>query len=198
MSDSIEISLPEWLKTMVAEQRAAVFQTAAEKMSLAISLARENVERKTGGPFGAAVFDENTDKLLSVGVNSVVVENTSIAHAETVAITLAQKSLRTYDLSSDAQRKVSLYTTGQPCIMCFGVIWWSGIAKLVCAARTEDIEAIVGFKEGPLPTDWQQTLEHRDGLPDIEVKQDVLRPEACAILESYAASGLPVYNAGGK
>ena len=59
-------------------------------MRLAIELARQNVLRGTGGPFGAAIFERSTGALLSVGVNSVVRLNNSTLHGEMVAIMMAQ------------------------------------------------------------------------------------------------------------
>src|SRR5262245_11271934 len=41
-------------------------------MRLALALARENVIREGGGPFGAAVFELGTGGLVAAGVNSVV------------------------------------------------------------------------------------------------------------------------------
>ena len=165
-------------------------------MSLAIQLARENVTRQTGGPFGAAIFDKNDGSLVAVGVNSVVGQNASIAHAETVAIALAQQRLRTYDLAGLPDRRCSLYTSAQPCVMGFGIIWWGGIIRLVSEARPEDIETLVGFREGPLTDDWQSKLRDRIGLPKVEVEVDLLRQKACEVLRAYAESGQPVYNAG--
>ncbi len=197
MQIALNLTLPAWIPALI-ESHAGLFDSDEDKMRLAIELSRENVARQTGGPFGAAIFEENTNTLVSVGVNAVVAENLSIAHAETIATMLAQKKLGTFDLAQSPDHKYALYSSGQPCIMCYGVTWWSGITRLVCAARSEDIESLTDFKEGPLPDKWPQQLAHREGLPEIEVVQDVLREEACAILREYTASGLPVYNAGGS
>ncbi|MFQ5650911.1 MAG: nucleoside deaminase [bacterium] len=198
MELSITINLPEWLAQTAAQQAETIFACAEDKMRLAIALARRNVQEKTGGPFGAAIFDERSNRLVSLAVNAVVSENLSVAHAETLATILAQRKLGTYDLAQNPETRYALYSSGQPCIMCFGVTWWSGITKLVCAARSEDIEEIVGFKEGPLPEAWVSQLQNRRGLPAIEVVQDLLREEVCEVLRLYAASGQPVYNAGKK
>lgn len=196
MTLTVNIQLPVWLSATAAKNENSIFASPETKMRFTIGLAKQNVAEKTGGPFGAAVFDEEKHKLVAVGVNAVVSQRLSLAHAETLAIALAQKKLGTFDLARDPQKRYSLYTSGQPCIMCFGVTWWSGIAKLVSAATAEDIERITGFKEGPLPKDWVQMLENRAGLPNIKVVTELLREEACEILQMYAASGQPVYNAG--
>ncbi len=193
---SFDLSLPKWLEERCARHSQQIFQSPEAKMSLTIEIARRNVKERTGGPFGAAVFDETTDELIAAAGNAVVEQKTSIAHAETMAIALAQRKLDTFDLAQDPHKSYSLYTSGQPCIMCFGVIWWSGITKLVCAARGEDVEQITGFREGPVAEDWPELLEQRQGLPKVTVIRDVLRAEACAVLQSYTDLNLPVYNAG--
>jgi len=77
----------------------------------------------------------------------------------------------------------------------FIFLWWSGITKLVCGARGEDVESITSFREGPLPANWPDLLSKRRDLP-IEVVRDVQRERACAVLRAYMASGQPVYNPG--
>ena len=196
MKLSIDIVLPEWLQTMVSAKSELTFPTATDKMKFTIDIARRNVKEKSGGPFGAAVFDEADGTLIAAAGNAVVQQRTSIAHAETLAITLAQHRLNTFDLAHNPDKNYSLYASGQPCIMCYGVIWWSGITKLVCAARGEDVEGITGFREGPMTDDWPSLLEQRKGLPRVTVIRDLLRGEACEVLREYANSDLPVYNAG--
>ncbi len=193
---SLEVYVPAWLSEIAQEMESVTLSGQAAKMRFVIDLARRNVEEKTGGPFGAAIFEANSNELIAFAVNNVVADGLSIAHAETLATMWAQRKLATHDLASEPDKKYELFTSGQPCIMCFGVTWWSGVTRLVCAARGEDIEKIVGFKEGPLPENWADLLRHREGLPDIEVIQDVLRDEACEVLQLYAQSGQPVYNAG--
>lgn len=160
-------------------------------MRLAIALARENVKRQTGGPFGAAVFDEE-GRLVAPGVNVVVTSNCSILHAEMVAIALAQKKLARYDIGDEGRSHCTLVASTEPCAMCFGAIPWSGVARLVCGARDEDARRI-GFDEGPKLSDWQKALQERG----IRVSRDVLREEAVAVLDLYAGLGGPIYNAGG-
>jgi hypothetical protein len=78
----LQLTLPDWIADAVDAERVYVDDEA--RVGLAIDLARANVERKTGGPFGAAIFSED-GKLISVGVNRVIPTNCSIAHAEMMA-----------------------------------------------------------------------------------------------------------------
>ena len=73
----------------------AVYRSDEERMRLAIELARQNVLRGTGGPFGAGVFEAQGGRLVAAGVNSVTRLGNSMLHAETLAIMLAQARLGT-------------------------------------------------------------------------------------------------------
>jgi len=158
-------------------------------MRFAIELARENVARRTGGPFGAAVFEAAGGRLVSVGVNLVEASNCSMAHAEMIAIALAQQAVGHYDLG--AAGVYELATSVEPCAMCLGAIPWSGLRRIVCGARGEDAAAI-GFDEGAKPADWVGELHQRG----IEVVRDVRRDNARAVLQQYAQTGGLIYNPG--
>ena len=58
-------------------------------MRLAIELSRLNIQHGTGGPFGAAIFERETGRLLAPGVNLVTSLDCSVFHAEMVAIMVA-------------------------------------------------------------------------------------------------------------
>ncbi len=159
-------------------------------MGFVIAASRENIQRGTGGPFGAGVFDSD-GKLISLGVNIVEASNCSILHAEMVAIALAQKAVGRYDLSNGGKEDYELVASTEPCAMCFGALPWSGVKRLTCGARDEDARSI-GFDEGPKLDNWSQALEHRG----ITVVRDVLRQEAAKVLQDYAESGGAIYNSG--
>ena len=185
----IEIRLPEWIGPMVAE-RGGGLTTVEARMRLVIELARGNVERRTGGPFGAAVFEAGSGQVVGFGVNCVEASNCSFAHAEMLAIAAAQKAVGHYDLGSGSAM-YELVTSAEPCAMCLGAIPWSGVRRVVCAARGEDA-CEIGFDEGAKPVDWVGELRKRG----IEVVRDVLREEARAVLRRYAKAGGLIYNAG--
>ncbi len=179
--------LPAWTRNLVhPEQR---FPGVAERMEVAVELSRRNVAERTGGPFGAAVFDMATGRPLAVGVNLVVATSSAAAHAEVVAICLAGQGLGNYDLSAGNRGPTELVTSCSPCAMCLGAVPWSGVSRLVIAAREEDARS-VGFDEGNRPSDWLDGLRRRG----IEVMEDVLRAEAVAVLRDYALGGGPIYN----
>jgi tRNA(Arg) A34 adenosine deaminase TadA len=195
-SPTLRLSLPEWVGAIA--QPGDLFPDRESRMRLAIELALQNLERRTGGPFGAGVFERDTGRVVALGVNLVEPAACSLAHAEAVAVALAQQVRKTHDLAVPGFPPVELVCSAQPCCQCFGVVWWSGVTGLVIGARAEDVEGIAGFHEGPLPPDWIGLLQHRPGLPPIEVVRDVLRDEAAAPLRAYRASGETAYNPRGK
>jgi tRNA(Arg) A34 adenosine deaminase TadA len=185
----IIIQLPDWAKKFL-ENLPMKFNHPEDKMSFVVDLGRQNIAHQSGGPFGAAVFDEK-GTLIAPGVNLVVSTNCSIFHAEIVALAMAQRILGRYDLSDDGKMRYELVTAVEPCAMCFGAIHWSGISRLMCGARDEDARAI-GFDEGPKINDWINALNNRG----IAVERDVLRKDAIAVLKEYAEKGGIIYNPG--
>jgi len=183
------IEIPTWIGDFVARS-PKVFPAVEDRMRFVIALARENVERQSGGPFGAAVFDSK-GALVAAGINMVVTNNCSILHAEMVALAMAQKKLGRYDIGNGGTSPYELVASSEPCAMCFGAIPWSGVPRLVCGARDEDARRI-GFDEGPKLPGWQGALEDRG----IQVARDVLRKEAVEVLDLYVRLGGPIYNAG--
>lgn len=183
------LTLPPWVGPFLAQRECSLPSDEA-RMALVIALARENIERGTGGPFGAAVFEQDSGLLVSVGVNRVVPEQTSIAHAEMIALLLAQRRRATFDLGSAELPAHELVTSAQMCGMCLGATLWSGVRRVVCGAAREDVEGILGFDEGPLPDNWEQELARRG----ITLRQGVLREEARALLRRYAELEGLVYN----
>lgn len=153
-------------------------------MRLVIHLARGNIEHGTGGPFAAAVFDKD-HRLVAVGLNLVDTLKCSSAHAEIIALSLAEQRIGDYHLGKDYE----LVVTAEPCAMCAGAIPWSGIGRLVTSATDQDIRDI-GFDEGAKPDDWRTPLLDRG----IEVSSEVLRQESAALLQQYKAQGGPIYN----
>jgi tRNA(Arg) A34 adenosine deaminase TadA len=183
--ESVELDLPQWLAQEV--DFTAPFPDDESKVALAIRLALANVEHGSGGPFGAAVFS-GAGGLVSIGVNRVIPRSCSIAHAEIVAYALAQASLQRHRLNETGEYYV-LATSAQPCCQCYGATVWAGVDELLIGARSEDVEELTEFDEGPLPADWIGELEKRG----IRVRRDILRDAARDVFLRYRAAGGVAY-----
>jgi tRNA(Arg) A34 adenosine deaminase TadA len=181
----VTVALPAWVADLVDYERVHVTDT--DRMRVAVTLAAENVDRGTGGPFGAAVFD-STGHLVSAGVNRVVPSVNSSLHAEIVALMMAQARLGTYTLG-EAGEVHELFTSCEPCAMCLGATQWSGVARVVWAATREDAGRL-DFDEGPVFDASYEYLRARG----IRLEGGPLRAEAAAILARYGESGGEIYN----
>lgn len=177
----IHLTLPPWLGDIADESR--LYVTDEERVGLAIELSRHNIESGHGGPFGAAVFND-AGKLIAAGVNRVVPQTCSVAHAEMMAYMAAQQRLAAFRLNEQGGRYI-LATSSQPCCQCYGATVWAGIDELLIGARSEDVEELTEFDEGPLPADWIGELQRRG----ISVRRDILREQARGVLADYGSSG---------
>lgn len=186
-TSAVQVTLPDWIDDVVDWERPYV--TDEEKMRLAIALSRENVARDTGGPFGAAVFEEASGRLVSVGVNSVVRLNNSTLHAEMVAFQLAQARRGTFSLAAPDLPVHTLATSCDPCAMCLGATLWSGVRRVLCGA-TRDDAMLLQFDEGPVfASSWAYL--RRKGL---EIRRGFLREEAVEAFALYRQRGGAIYN----
>ena len=184
----VVVEYPSWVADVVDWNQRLTKDT--DKMRLAIRLSRENVERRTGGPFGALIVERDSGKLVAVGINSVVRLHNCTLHGEMVAIMMAQQRVKSFTLAAPGMPVHELVTSCEPCAMCLGTSLWSGVKRIVCGAGREDATRL-RFEEGPVFPQSYTYLEERG----IEVVRNVLREEARAVLESYRASGQPIYNA---
>ncbi len=183
----LTIELPDWLHEVVDWHHRYV--TDEEKVGLAIELARQNVLRDLAGPFGAAVFESESGRLVAVGVNRVTPERNSLLHAEVVALHAAHAARHSYTLAAPGLPAHELATSCAPCAMCLGATLWSGVRRLLIGASREDAMA-VGFDEGPVfPASYEYLADR-----GIEVVHDVRRAEARRTLELYVERGGPIYN----
>jgi tRNA(Arg) A34 adenosine deaminase TadA len=183
----VHIDYPAWVDETIAWD--AVYPTDEERMRLAIRLSRENVDRETGGPFGAAIFERDSGKLVAVGMNSVVRLNNCALHAEMVAFMTAQRRVGSFTLNTERLPTHELFTSCEPCAMCLGATLWSGVRRVVYGADRLDA-ARLHFDEGPVFPESYRYLEERG----VTIVRHLLRDEAAAVLERYRAKSGPIYN----
>lgn len=183
----VHLEYPAWVSSVVDWNRT--YESDEDRMRLAIAVSRANVEHETGGPFGSAIFESETGRLVAVGMNSVVRLNNCILHGETFAFMMAQQVTRSFTLNSPSLPRHELHTSCEPCAMCLGATLWSGVRRVVYGATREDA-TILNFEEGPVFPESYKYLEDRG----IEIVRTVLRDEAKAILELYRSKSGKIYN----
>jgi len=108
-------------------------------MIAAIKEAARGVRLRHGGPFGAVIVKNN--KIISTSHNLVIKNNDPTAHAEINAIRKACKVLNAYHLTD-----CILYTTCEPCPMCYSAILWAHIKHIYYGCTRFDAETI-GFDD---------------------------------------------------
>ena len=160
-------------------------------MAAVIRFSQLNIEHNTGGPFAAGVFERDSGRCVIIGVNRVMDSNCSSAHAEVMALSLAQQALGQWDLGSAGLPAYQLVVNWRPCVMCYGAALWSGIRSLVVAGSGPELEQITGFDEGPIHPDWKGEFQKRG----IEVTDNILTNEAIAVFRQFRDEGCVVYNA---
>jgi tRNA(Arg) A34 adenosine deaminase TadA len=184
---SIAIEYPGWVRRKVDWLRPRLGDR--DRMRVAIDVACENVLQGSGGPFGAAIFEEETGRLIAVGVNLVVPLNNSCLHAEMVAFMMAQAARGSFTLGGADQPAHALYTSCEPCAMCLGATLWSGVRRVVWSALREDANRL-SFDEGPVFPESYEYLRARG----IDFAGGVLRDEGRDVLELYRGKGGVIYN----
>jgi len=102
-----------------------------EFLRRAIALATRNVLSGAGGPFGAVIVREG--RVVGEGVNTVTATLDPTAHAEVNAIRAAAKALGTFTLAGCA-----LYTSCEPCPMCYSAAHWARMERVYYGASAAD------------------------------------------------------------
>jgi len=184
---AVHVHYPAWVAETIDLKRT--YTTDEERMRVAIAMSRENVQRGTGGPFGAAIFERDSGRLVAVGMNSVVRLNNCTLHGEMVAFMMAQRRIGSFTLSAPGLPEHELFTSCEPCAMCLGATLWSGVKRAVYGAGREDALRL-NFEEGPVFPSSYKYLQDRG----IEIVRDLLRDEARAVLELYRATNGTIYN----
>ena len=144
---ALRIDLPAWAAAREEDPRR--YASDEDRMRLAIEIASANVTNGTGGPFGAAIFESESGRLVALGVNTVVRLRNSVLHAEMVAFMRAQAKVGTYTLAAPGLPSHTLYSSCDPCAMCLGGALWAGVKRIVCGATRQDAVAL-RFDEGPV------------------------------------------------
>ena len=187
LSPVVHVEYPEWVGSVVDCERP--YATDDDRMRVAIAVSRANVERASGGPFGAAIFEIDSGRLVAVGMNSVVRHNNCTLHGEMVAFMMAQQRVGSFTLNAPSLPAHELHTSCEPCAMCLGATLWSGVRRVVYGAAREDASRL-NFEEGPVFPESYRYLEDRG----IRIVRHVLRDEARAVLELYRTKSGKIYN----
>jgi len=142
-------------------------------MQLAIDEAMKNVISGDGGPFGACIVKDG--QVLAVGRNTVLSNHNPTQHAEINAISAATSKLGNHLLSD-----CIVYSTTEPCPMCFSAIHWSNAKRIVFGTRIEDVAAM-GFNELSISNEVMK----EKGNSKLIIEAGVEREACLALLKTW-------------
>jgi tRNA(Arg) A34 adenosine deaminase TadA len=141
-------------------------------MRLAIEVTREGIE-KGQTPFGAVIVKEG--EVIASSHNQVWMDTDITAHAEINTIRAACRTLNTIDLSGAA-----IYSTCEPCPMCFSASHWARLERIVYGATIEDA-AHAGFHELSIHNHLMKEI----GGSEIAITAGILREECAALFDLW-------------
>lgn len=144
-------------------------------MQRAIDETRAFIQQLEGGPFGACIV--RGDQVLTVAHNSVLTNADATCHAEINAIRAVSAQLKTFDLSDCV-----IYSTTEPCPMCFSAIHWARIGHIVYGTNIDDVKAL-GFNELSISNHQMKQIGHSQ----VHVHADFMRDQCVALLQEWAS-----------
>jgi guanine deaminase len=147
----------------MAESLADGAERAARWLARAVDLAVKNARSGGGGTFGAVIVCG--DQIVAEGVNRVTTENDPTAHAEVVAIREAAQKLRQFALPG-----CEIFTSCEPCPMCFGAILWARLGAVWYAASQEEA-AEAGFDD----SEFYRQIALSPGYRSVPMRRELAR-----------------------
>jgi tRNA(Arg) A34 adenosine deaminase TadA len=130
-------------------------------------------------PFGAILVGPDGTVLMEQGNGYTSEGGDPTAHAERLLATRA----KAYDVAFLA--RCTLYSSAEPCAMCAGAIYWSGIGRLVYGQSEADLKLATGdHPENPtlaLPC----RIVFATGQRAVEVVGPMLEQEAAALQRAF-------------
>jgi tRNA(Arg) A34 adenosine deaminase TadA len=133
----------------------------------------ESAQGKGNHPFGALLVIDKA--VVLTAENTVVTDNDITRHAELNLVSVASQKF-----GSDALSRATLYTSTEPCAMCTGAIFWSGISQIVYGCSAVTLGEIAG---GAFVVPCRDLLKH--GKRTFEVLGPVLEEQGAAIHRGF-------------
>jgi tRNA(Arg) A34 adenosine deaminase TadA len=131
------------------------------------------MRRPEGGPFGAAIVRGH--QVIAVGHNTVLKDHDATCHAEVNVIRTASRKLKRFDLSDCV-----IYSTTEPCPMCFSAIHWARLRQVIFGTSIADVQKR-GFNELSIPS---RTMK-RDGRSQVRIRAGFMKKECLALLAAW-------------
>lgn len=143
-------------------------------MQIALKEGYKACRNNEGGPFGCCIVKNR--RVLARTHNTVLKDKDPTAHAEINAIRKAARAIKNYDLSGCV-----IYTTTEPCPMCFSAIHWAKIPKIVYGTEIKDA-AKLGFNE----LNVKSAKLNKLGSSGIKIQAKFMHEQCSELLDFWA------------
>ena len=154
--------------------------TADDETLLRRAIAVAAAARAKGNhPFGAILVGPEGDVLLEAG-NTVVTGRDATGHAERNLMTLASRRF-----PRDLLARCTMYTSTEPCAMCAGAVYWTGVRRVVYGLAERDLLAMTGAHPENPTFDLPCRVVFAAGQAATEVAGPLLIAEARAVHEGF-------------
>jgi tRNA(Arg) A34 adenosine deaminase TadA len=160
----------------VTEQDLAFLRHATELAGEARSDCRH--------PFGAMIVNERGETVVEARNNAVRPKGDPTQHAEMVACSAAARLVSESELSL-----CTLYTSTEPCAMCAGAIYWTGIGRVLYALSETGLMTYTGCHEENPTLDLPCREVFARGQRKIRVAGPLLEGEAGKVHEGFWVAG---------
>ena len=145
--------------------------SARDNIHLRHAIAESRIARRRGDmPYGALLADAAGTVMLTAQ-NTQMSERDITGHAE---LNLLREASRRFGVA--ALRGCTVYASGEPCAMCAGAIYWSGVARVVFALGAATMQRLDPADSAAQLPDCRAMLA--GAWPHIEISGPCLESEA--------------------
>lgn len=142
-------------------------------MQAAIQEALRGMKKGEGGPFGACIVKGS--RVVATAHNEVLKRNDATCHAEINAIRMACRKIRSFDLSGHV-----IYSTTEPCPMCFSAIHWARLDQVFYGTKIGDV-AKRGFHELSISS----AIMKKIGKSPVQISRGFMRGACLELLKAW-------------
>lgn len=134
-------------------------------------------------PFGCVVVSPD-NQIVVRQHDQVNADGDMSSHAETLAVRKACRLIQS-DLEG-----YTLYTTVEPCAMCFTTAWLNHVSRIVYGATMAEVDAMTQGQQREMPIPSQE-MNARSGNM-VELVGGILKQECLRLFETYTyATAIP-------
>ncbi len=154
---------------------SAVKEELDHKALLRVAIEESRKARESGQHPFAAILVGPDGKVLMIQHNAYMPDHDMTGHAERVLMTRASTTL-----PRDLLEECTIYSSGEPCAMCTGAIYWTGLKRLVYGYSENDLKKITGNHLENPTLDLPCRMVFAAGQRMVEVIGPMLEDEAIA------------------